>query len=92
MKTLDAGRLALRVEGEMWNAYWYPRHDTTEGGVFLASTRLNFVVVNAERKKQFMAFCRDVYGDACEAAIGRRPVWSEPEGHPAAEHERAGTA
>ena len=37
----DIGRLAMRVEGELWSAY-YAMPNTMEGAVFLGSIAMRF--------------------------------------------------
>ncbi len=81
------GRLALRREGNLWNAY-YAVPDTMEGAVFLGSIVMA-AVENSERKQEFMTLMRQVVGDIIEEKIGIRPEWpNEPELAP--EHERSG--
>lgn len=47
------GRLALRVEGDNWNAY-YAQTGTMDGAIFLGSIRMGLVATNIARKQQFM--------------------------------------
>lgn len=81
------GRLAMRHEGELWNAY-YALPDTMEEPVFLGSIRMGAVVGNAERKTAFMHMMRDIVSDIIEESTGIRPTWGGPQTAPA--HERAG--
>lgn len=81
------GRLAFRVEGEMWNAY-YATPDNMEGAIWLGSIAMRFVQ-DENRKKRFMALMREAVGDILEEVTGCRPYWPEEEGHPAPEHERS---
>jgi hypothetical protein len=83
------GRLAFRVEGTMWNAY-YALPSSMEGALFLGSIRLQFVE-DAERKLVFMALMKEAVGDILEENTGERPQWPEGE-EPAPEHERGGNA
>jgi hypothetical protein len=83
----QVGRLALRHEGENWNAY-YALPDTMQEPVFLGSIRMGAVVNNPARKQAFMGMMRDVVSDLIEESTGMRPVWNEPQ--PAPEHERSG--
>jgi hypothetical protein len=83
------GRLALRVEGNLWCAY-YAMPDTMNGAVFLGSIRLQFVE-DAERKLVFMALMKEAVGDILEENTGERPQWPEGE-QLAPEHERGGNA
>jgi len=86
-KLSQIGRVAFRVEGNNWNAYW-ALPDSMKGAVFIASTRMRTVEGRPERKAQFMAFIRAAIGDLFEEQYGKRPEWPEPEGHSAPEHER----
>jgi hypothetical protein len=83
------GRLALRVEGKLWCAY-YALPDTMEGALFLGSIRKQFVE-DAERKLIFMELMKEAVGDLLEGETGERPTWPEGE-QPAPEHERSGNA
>jgi hypothetical protein len=56
------GRLALRVEGENWNAY-YALNETMEGAVPLGSIKLGAVTRNPAHKKAFMDLMRGVVSD-----------------------------
>lgn len=81
------GRLAMRHEGENWNAY-YALTDTMEGAIPLGSIRMRFVQSN-ERRDAFLNFMREAVSDLIEETTGVRPSW--PEGvQPAPENERAG--
>lgn len=79
------GRIALRVEGENWNAY-FAEPGTMKGALFLGSMKLR-LVETVERKHAFMALLRDVVGDLIEETTGTRPIWPTPP-QPAPEHER----
>jgi len=81
------GRLAMRHEGAMWNAY-YAMPDTMEGALLLGSIAMRFVE-NVDRKNAFMAMMRDAVSEVIFEQTGQRPTW--PDGVQAApEHERAG--
>jgi len=81
------GRLALRVEGGNWVAY-YALTDTMKDAVFLGSIRMGAIDTNPDRQQSFMKMMRDIVGDIIEEKTGVRPTWGGPE--PAPEHERAG--
>jgi hypothetical protein len=83
------GRLAMRVEGDLWCAY-YALRDTMDGALFLGSIRKVFVE-DAERKLVFMALMKEAVSDILEERIGERPTWPDGE-QPAPEHERGGNA
>lgn len=81
------GRLAMRQEGDSWNAY-YAMPDTMQGAIFLGSIKLRFVQTEA-RKAAFIGFMRECVSDLMEETLGVRPTW--PDGpQPAPEHERSG--
>lgn len=80
------GRLALRQEGDNWNAY-YAREETMDGARFLGSLCMAFAA-DPKRKEQFMHLMRECVADLVEEATGIRPVWGGA--HTAPEHERAG--
>jgi hypothetical protein len=81
------GRLAMRVQGDLWCAY-YALPNTMDGALFLGSIRLQFVE-DAERKLVFMALMKEAVGDILEEKVGERPTWPDGE-QPAPEHERGG--
>jgi hypothetical protein len=83
----QVGRLAMRHEGELWNAY-YALPDSMKEPIFLGSIRMGAVVGNPERKTAFMHMMRDIVSDIIEESTGTRPTWGGP--HTAPEHERAG--
>jgi hypothetical protein len=82
------GRLALRVEGDNWSAY-YAMPDTMVDALHLASIRMK-LVERADRKDAFMSLMRDVVTDILEETVGKRPDWGGPQSAP--EHERGGSA
>lgn len=86
-ETAKVGRLALRVEGNFWNAY-YALPGTMEGAVLLGSIAMQFVKDPA-RKQVFMDLMREAVSDILEELTGVRPSWpAVPQTAP--EHERAG--
>ena len=86
----EIGRLALRVEGEWWNAYWAPRQDSMEGAQQLGSIRMNLVVDDPKVKEAFMSLMKLAFSSAVKGALGQEPGWQEPKTAP--ERERAGRA
>lgn len=80
------GRLAMRHEGEYWNAY-YAMADTLDGSILLGSIRMG-VVANQERRDAFMGLMREVVGDIIQDVVGVRPIWGSEQTAP--EHERSG--
>jgi hypothetical protein len=89
--SIKAGRLALREEGDFWNAYYAPP-DTLHGALLLGSIRMQLICEHPRRKAMFMALIRDAVGDAIKHVTGDRPEWPDPEGEPAPERERSGNA
>lgn len=87
---VQVGRLALRVEGDFWVAYFAAR-DTMEGAIVLGSVRLAVIEERPDRIEGFRLFIQEVYGDLVENLVGERPTWPNPP-VPAPEHERAGNA
>lgn len=80
-------RLALRFEGDNWNAY-AATLDTMEGAVLLGSIKMGCVANNRARKQQFMDLMRAVVDDYIKDVVGVKPSWGEPTQAP--EHERSG--
>jgi hypothetical protein len=85
-KEQQIGRLALRHEGEWWNAY-YAMPNTMNDAILLGSIRMA-AVPDERRKKSFMDLMRTVVSDIIEQKAGIRPSWGGE--HRAPEHERAG--
>ena len=85
-KLEKVGRIALRQEGNFWNAY-YADPDTMDGAHLLASVAMAGVQ-NPVHKALFMELCRGIVSDLLAEATGVKPEWNEPETAP--EHERAG--
>lgn len=89
MSKVKIGRLAFRVEGDTWNAY-YAMKDTMDGAILLASIKMSFVQ-DPEYRDQFIALMRNGVADLIEENTGTRPEWpNKPQ--PAPEHERSGSA
>lgn len=90
MKQLQKiGRLAFRVEGDTWRAY-YALTETMDGAIPLASIAMRFVQ-DPGRKDRFIALMRDAVADLIEESTGTRPQWPDPP-QTAPEHERSGAA
>lgn len=82
-------RLALRVEGDWWNAYVAER-GTMEGARKIGSILMAAVSDNEERKKAFMEVMQSFMSDILKETTGVRPLWWETQEAP--EHERSGNA
>jgi hypothetical protein len=86
-------RLAMRVEGDWWNAYAADMH-TMEGAVLIGTIGMRAVrgpsAGCARRKQAFMALMQDVINEFLTDAGATVAGWNDPERAP--EHERAGRA
>lgn len=80
-------RLALRHEGDWWNAY-LADPDSMAGAMLIGSVRFGAAVKNPEVKQGFMALMQLIVADAIENATGE--TITDFEIAPAPEHERAG--
>jgi hypothetical protein len=89
-KNVEAGRLAFREEGEMWNAYWAPRQTSMEGAILLGSIRMGIAVEPSGRIKDgFMALMKRTLEVAVKDALGTEvAAWNPPQVAP--ERERSG--
>ncbi len=84
----QVGRLALRVEGDWWVAY-YALPATMDGAIELGRIAMRLVQDRA-RKEAFMALMRDAIEEfIAEMFDGQSPDWITAT---APEHERAGRA
>lgn len=82
------GRLAFRVEGDWWVAY-YAAPTTMEGALELGRIAMRLVEDNG-RKTAFMDIMRTAISDFMQDIFGQRPA--DFITSPAPEHERAGRA
>lgn len=82
------GRLAMRVEGYKWVAY-YALPNSMEDAVWLGEVEMA-LVSRVDRREQYLSFMRDVVADILEEKTGTRPGFNEPDAAP--EHERSGRA
>ena len=82
------GRLAMRVEGDWWVAY-YALPETMKDALELGRIRMA-IVQDWQAKELFMAIMRDAVTAIIRDQTGVKPEWPEPHGRPAPEHERAG--
>jgi hypothetical protein len=69
------GRLAFRVDGDFWNAY-YADDDTMDDAFLLGSLHMRFVII-PERRAQFITLMQEAVGDITEEVLGMRPVWPD---------------
>ncbi len=85
------GRLALRVEGDMWNAYWAPDMSSMKGSMLLGSIRLTLAEDNPALKNGFMEFMKIVMKVIIEDTTGLTiSRWNKPRQAP--DNERGGSA
>ncbi len=86
----QVGRLAMRVEGDLWVAY-YALPNTMKDAIFLGSIQMAFV--QEESAKQiFMALMRDAVSMILKQQTGVDAIWPDKHGRTAPAHERAGRA
>ncbi len=83
----QVGRLALRVEGDWWVAY-YALPDTMDGAFEMGRIAMG-LVQDRRRKQAFMDLMRDGVAEFLQDMTGERPDF---ELRAAPEHERAGRA
>jgi hypothetical protein len=82
-------RLALRREGDFWNAY-VASDDTMKGAFLIGSIAMGSVLKNPAIKEAFMELMRQVMAAGVEEATGKPPeAWFT---RPAPESERGGSA
>jgi hypothetical protein len=85
------GRLAFRIEGTMWNAYWAPGQHTLEGARLLGSIKVSLVSSrDGPVYDGFIQLMKKAFDSIVEEITGRTPEWSVLRDAP--EHERGGTA
>jgi len=84
----DAGRIAFRVEGQWWVAYW-AKPDTMIGAIMLGSIRMSVASV-PESKAQFIACMKAGLQAALSETTGAKVKNWRTEAAP--EHERSGSA
>lgn len=82
------GRLALRVEGNWWVAY-YALPDSMKGAVEMARIKMS-IVQDQQRKQVFMDLCRSYISEMLKDGFGKAPEGWEIQLAP--EHERSGSA
>lgn len=84
---VKVGRVAFRIEGNMWNAY-YALPGTMEGAAHIGSIVMAAVRNNPARKEEFQKMMRSIVAEILEGITGGEPVWGESQSAP--EHEKAG--
>jgi hypothetical protein len=81
-------RLALRREGDFWNAY-VALENTMDGAVLIGSLAMGLASV-PKFKKAFMRLMQDGMSHHIKDIAGRVGAWNDPVAAP--EHEKAGRA
>jgi hypothetical protein len=84
----DIGRLAFRVEGKWWNAYWAPYQDSMKDAQQLGSILMALVegTAAAPIKDSFMATMRMSFARVIYDVTGKHPIWNDPVTAPSHEH------
>jgi hypothetical protein len=77
-------RLALRAEGDKWNAY-VTKQTTMDGAIWVGSIALRFIEHDEKRKDAFIALMTEALADIIEEMFGQKPTWTQ---RAAPEHER----
>ena len=83
------GRLAIREEGALWNAY-FAQPDTMEDAKLIGSILLRAVVEDSTIRQGFIDLMQAVTSLAFQEVTGESPTWGDP--HTAPENERGGHA
>jgi hypothetical protein len=85
---VEIGRLALRKEGEFWNAYWSSSPHNLDKALLIGCIRLN--CMTDKIRENFMEMMKDAFAVHVENITGETPTWSAPRTAP--ENERGGNA
>lgn len=80
------GRLALRIEGEWWEAY-YALPDTMEDAIPLGRIRIGAAQANQEVKHGFVELMKMIIADALKESVGPVASWRLED---APDNERSG--
>jgi hypothetical protein len=87
-KRMEVGRLALRREGEFWNAYWSPSPHNLDNAILIGCIRMN--CVKGQIREDFMELMKNAFDTIAEGVTGETATWSKPRTAP--ENERGGNA
>ena len=82
-------RIAMRVEGEMWNAYFAP-YDSMDDALLFGSIRIAAVHQDEELKELFMDLMKKVLESSLARVSDAKVVRYDLEKAP--EHEKAGSS
>jgi hypothetical protein len=83
---MKVGRLAMRKEGQWWNAYWARSETSMDDAILLGSIRLN--LVKGRVKEDFIRVMQEAFDNVVFDTVGQTPEWSDPRTAP--ERERSG--
>jgi hypothetical protein len=72
---VQIGRIALRVEGDFWRAY-FAEPDTMKGATMIGSIRLT-CLTNPECKRSFIDLMQQATAAVVLAAIDEEVVWPD---------------
>jgi hypothetical protein len=84
MTKIEAGRLAFRQEGHMWNCYIAPL-GTMEKAVWIGSIHMRAVEMKQSRKEQFMRLMKATFADMLKELGADVAGWDQ---RAAPDHER----
>jgi hypothetical protein len=85
----DVGRIAFRVEGQWWNAYWAPGQDSMDGAIHLGSVRASLALAPTV-KASFMETMKQAFAVVTKEALGVSAEFGDAVLGP--ERERSGRA
>lgn len=78
---IQAGRLAMRHEGDYWVAY-FTNNDSMDGAIKLGSIHLGLVEEHKSLRECFFELMKASTAKIVEDTLGVSPTWGEPEsGH-----------
>lgn len=83
----EVGRLAFRVEGTMWNAYW-AMPGTMKGALWLGSIALAGIDKNPTRKQAFVDLMQNMVTEILEEVTGQKVERYETRTAPASEQTK----
>ena len=83
------GRLAMRVEGDYWVAYWTELH-SMDRAIRIGTLKMT-LVANPVIKDAFMELMKQAFSQLAKDTLGVDTHWPDPP-EPGPEHERSGRA
>lgn len=82
-------RLAFRIEGDFWNAYYVPHRYSMKDAILLGSLRLSLASIPSIKSK-FMVMMKDAFNYHVRELTGRTIKFNPPQVAP--ENERTGNS